>query len=86
MSSLHIPSEDELENCIFVLYIVNSNTKLLGVMDLLKLYPPPPVWGGGHSPNAMRPRGAMGGVEDVPINETSLPEHTPLLGCNIWDA
>ena len=71
MSSLHIPSEDELENCIFVLYIVNSNTKLLGVMDLLKSYPP----------NAMRTRGAMGGVEDIPIIETSLPEYTPLLGC-----
>ena len=46
MSSLHIPSEDELENCIFVLYIVNSNTKLLGVLDLLKLYSPPPCVGG----------------------------------------
>ena len=80
MSSLHIPSEDELENCIFVLYIVNSNTKLLGVLDLLKLYsPPPPLCGeGGHSPNA------MGGVEDVPINETSLPEYTPLVGVYNW--
>ena len=40
-----------------------------GVVDLLKLYPP--LWGGDQSPNAMRPRGAMGGVQDVPINETS---------------
>ena len=43
-----------------------------GVVDLLKLYPP--VGGGDQSPNAMRPRGAMGGVHDVPINETFPPE------------
>ena len=53
-----------------------------GVVDLLKLYPP--LWGGDQSPNAMRPRGAMGGVEDVPINETSLPEYTPLVGVYNW--
>ena len=49
-------------------------------MDLLKLYP----CGGDQSPNAMRPRGAMGGVHDVPINETSPPEYTPLWGRPMW--
>ena len=45
---------------------------------------PPPLWGGDQSPNAMRPRGAMGGVHDVPINETSPPEYTPLWGRPMW--
>ena len=45
---------------------------------------PPPLWGGDQSPNSMRPRGAMGGVHDVPINETSPPEYTPLWGMPMW--
>ena len=44
----------------------------------------PPCGGGDQSPNAMRPRGAMGGVHDVPINETSPPEYTPLWGRPMW--
>ena len=45
---------------------------------------PPPLWGGDQSPNAMRPRGATGGGHDVPINETSPPEYTPLWGRPMW--
>ena len=44
----------------------------------------PPCGGGDQSPNALRPRGAMGGVHDVPINETSPPEYTPLWGRPMW--
>ena len=79
-----------------LVWIKSKRTKLCSPILFAKIVTPqsargcgfaeiiPPCGGGDQSPNAMRPRGAMGGVHDVPINETSPPEYTPLWGRPMW--